>query len=425
MLKKALLLFTVILFTGCVERGYDLTVNNKTNTVTAIKSVDIRTKATTTTKADIEKMNTAVHQEQTKQPSPNKTIKKQDNELKKVDENKKHREEKQLKAEKELEKQKELENRKKIEAEKLTVQQERKELEQKLAKEKEEQRLSGERERASLAKKARIEKEVAKKNEEALTKIKATEEKEAMEKKLAQEKVLRETKEKEAKLALERKIEKAKQAQLLKEKKEKQILEKKLAQEKKKAEEQIAEEKRVTLIKEKEATKKAEKIRLQQEAQARKEKEEQRKKASAHKKPLSATETLTFKPSSQTYQKFGTSEIHGHVVYLTPAGQEINLDNSKIYLVPKNTKTDYWYNKYYLKNKEATSLSKTIVHYINATHLNLEKNFAFYGLAPGIYYIIIESSYPSSIAKNKKVYIAKKINVEKYKKIMTVFSKKL
>lgn len=145
----------------------------------------------------------------------------------------------------------------------------------------------------------------------------------------------------------------------------------------------------------------------------------------AQKKPLPNTESLTFKPSSQTYQKFGTSEIHGHVVYLTPAGQEINLQNTKIYLVPKNTKTDYWYNNYYLKNKEASSLSKTVVQYMNATHLNLEKNFAFYGLASGIYYIIIESSYPTSVAKNKKVYIAKKINVEKYKKIMTVFSKKL
>ena len=426
MLKKALLLVTVILFTGCVERGYDLTVNNKTNTVTAIKSVDIRTKATTTTKADIEKMNTAVHQEQTKQPSPSKTIKKQNNELKKVDENKKHREEEQLKAKKELEKQKELENKKKLEAGKLKAQQERKELEQRLAEEKEEKRISAEKERASLVKKAHIEKEVAKKKEEALAKIQATEEKEAMEKKLAQEKALRETKEKEAKLALERKIEKEKQAQLLKEKQEKQLLEKKLAQEKKRAEEKMAEEKRVALSKEKEAAaKKAEKIRLQKEAQARKAKEEQHQKILAQKKPLSTTESLTFKPSSQTYQKFGTSEIHGHVVYLTPAGQEINLQNSKIYLVPKNTKTDYWYNNYYLKNKEASSLSKTVVHYMNATHLNLEKNFAFYGLAPGIYYIIIESSYPSSIAKNKKVYIAKKINVEKYKKIMTVFSKKL
>ncbi len=110
---------------------------------------------------------------------------------------------------------------------------------------------------------------------------------------------------------------------------------------------------------------------------------------------------------------------------MNQAGKEIALKSTKVYLVPKNVKTDNWYNNYYLKNKESSTLSKSVVNYINATHLNLEKNFAFYGLAPGIYYVIIESSHPSSKVKNKKVYIAKKINVEKYKKIMTVFSKKL
>jgi len=401
MLKNALLLFIIIIFTGCVERGYELTVDKKTNTVTAIKSVDIRTKATTTIKADMEKMNVAVHKEQKKQHFINKIVKKDKNAVEKTNKKKIQK----VNAENELQKQKKLEAEKK-------AQKEHKILKEKRAKEKEEKRLADEKE------KVRIKKEAEKKKQEALRKIKAMQEKEAMEKKLAQEKALRIAKEKEAKLALERKMEKEKQAQLLKAKKEKALLEKKLAQEKKRAE-----EKRVALLKQQEEAKK---IRLEKEAQARKEKEvAQRKKALAQKKSFSTTEVLTFKPSSQTYQKFGTSEIHGHVVYLTPSGQEINLQNTKIYLVPKNIKTDYWYNHYYLKNKESSSVAKTVVHYINATHLNLEKNFAFYGLAPGIYYIIIESSYPPSVAKNKKVYIAKKINVEKYKKIMTVFSKKL
>jgi len=346
MLKKVLLLFTVILFTGCVERGYDLTVNNQTNTVTAIKSVDIRTKETTTTRADIEKMNTAVHKEQKKQPQTKQAIadkpsKKQNEKLEKELADKKKREET-------LEEEKAREAKNKLEAEQLKATQERKALEEKLAAGKEAKRLAAEKERALLKEKTFAEKEEARRKAEALQKIKATKEKEIMERKLAKEEQMRAQKEEEA-----------------------------------------------------------------------------RKQALANKKPLATTETLTFKPSSQTYQKFGTSEIHGHVVYLTPAGQEINLQNTKIYLVPKNTKTDYWYNNYYLKNKEASSLSKTVVHYMNATHLNVEKNFAFYGLATGVYYVIIESNYPPSVAKNKKVYIAKKINVEKYKKIMTVFSKKL
>ncbi len=170
----------------------------------------------------------------------------------------------------------------------------------------------------------------------------------------------------------------------------------------------------------------ANELHLEREAVAEKEEvKEKTKEEVKEKKALKTAEVLNFKPSTQTYQKFGTSEIHGHVVYLTPSGQEITLKNTKIYLVPQNTTTDYWYNNYYLKNKESASISRTTVHYINATHLNLEKNFAFYGLATGTYYVIIKSSYPSSIVKDKKVYIAKKINVEKYKKIMTVFSKKL
>ena len=143
------------------------------------------------------------------------------------------------------------------------------------------------------------------------------------------------------------------------------------------------------------------------------------------KAPLLTTQGLTFKPSSQTYQKFGTSEIHGHVIYLSPDGVEIFLKNTKIYLVAQNTKMDYWYTNYYLKNRHNSARTQSIVNYINATKLNLERNFAFYGLAPGNYYVVIESSYPKSMAKNKNVYITKRITVEKYKKIMTVFSKKL
>jgi len=66
-----------------------------------------------------------------------------------------------------------------------------------------------------------------------------------------------------------------------------------------------------------------------------------------------------------------------------------------------------------------------VANYLNSTYLNLEKNFEFYGVAEGSYYVIIESNYPSYMARDKKVYIAKKIQVGKYKKIMAVFSKKL
>lgn len=152
-----------------------------------------------------------------------------------------------------------------------------------------------------------------------------------------------------------------------------------------------------------------------------------------HYKPISRkeplieahTQQLNFQAIDKTYHKFGTSEIHGHVIYLTKSGQPIKLNNSIIYILPVTHTVTQWYENYYLKNKDHASIDNTLVKYINKTHLNLEQNFAFYGIAEGSYYIIIESDYPSSIAKNQKVYIAKKLEVGRYKKVMAVFSKKL
>ena len=67
MLKNTLLLSTaLLLFSGCAERGYKLTVNNATGTVTAEKSIDIRQTTKSTTKTDIHKMQKAVKKEQTR-----------------------------------------------------------------------------------------------------------------------------------------------------------------------------------------------------------------------------------------------------------------------------------------------------------------------------------------------------------------------
>jgi len=393
MLNKTLLLFTLLFLSGCVERGFELSVNQTTHTVTAIKTVDTRDKKSANTQTDIKKMNTAVEKEQkkiidntkTKQTSKTTISKEPIDKKQKIDKNKE-------------------------------AQKEREALLKKQAVEKEKQLALAEKARQELVEKAKEEKLKQEAQAKEIKAMQIQKEKETLEKKLALQKQAQRLKEKEEKLALERKIAQEKMRQAQKAKEEKEALEKKLANQK------IAEEKKLALaLKAKEAA--AEKMR---QKQITKEKAAQARKIATEKKiSKSNTESLIFKQSKQTYQKFGTSEIHGHVVYMTPDGQDIRLKQTKIYLVPKNTKVDYWYDNYYLKNKEASSVAKTTVNYINATHLNLEKNFAFYGLAEGTYYIIIESSYPSSISKDKKVYIAKKINVEKYKKIMTVFSKKL
>jgi len=407
MFKKALLLFSLlILLTGCVERGYKLTVNEVTNTITAVKSIDIRKENKATIAKDIDKMSRAVSKAQ-KIQIKNTTTKKSIP-ITKVQPLKKENTKKAIQKET-------LAEQKRI-AQKKEMEQRQAALNAKLAKEKEAQKLAAQKERMRLQEEAEAKKIAQEEKEKALEAIKEEKQRKAAAQKLAMEKAAQEKREQEEKAALEYKITKEKAIRVKKEKEQRDALALKIAKEK-----QIAFEKQKAEMKRKRAEEKkaaADKLRLEREAAIRKAKAEENK-------VVKTAERLNFKPSTQTYQKFGTSEIHGHVVYLTPSGQEISLNNTKIYLVPKNTKTDYWYNNYYLKNKESASISRSTVHYINATHLNVENNFAFYGLAKGTYYVIIESSYPSSIAKDKKVYIAKKINVEKYKKIMTVFSKRL
>ena len=135
----------------------------------------------------------------------------------------------------------------------------------------------------------------------------------------------------------------------------------------------------------------------------------------------SSTEDLIFKRLNKTYQKFGNSEIHGHVIYLTPLGVETRLQNTNIYLLKANNTLNLWYSHSYLKDNN--SGHPLTVKYLNNTYLDLSKNFAFHGIAPGTYYVIIVSDIQKS--GDKKVYIAKKIEVETRKKIMAVFSKKL
>ena len=362
MIKSILLLSTLLLLSACAERGYKLTVNNTTGTVTAQKSIDIRQSTKETSKTDITKMQKAVKKEQTRgKPMGRSAYRiKTNNETSPTVTN--------------------------IKTDKVAIAQKTQDKKIQEAKEEEVR--------------ATKEHQIALEEEKRLLSIQEERTKEALRLQLVEEKRVAQLK-KEA-------TEKREQEKLyvLKQQKEAAAVKRKLA-----------EEKRVQLAKEQEEEKRP-LATNQHEAKEVKARE-------VKKSPLLSTQSLTFKPSSETYQKFGTSEIHGHVIYLSPNGVEVFLKNTKIYLVAQNTKMDHWYTNYYLKNSHNSADTQSIVNYINATKLNLERNFAFYGLAPGNYYVVIESSYPKSMAKNKKVYITKRITVEKYKKIMTVFSKKL
>ena len=151
----------------------------------------------------------------------------------------------------------------------------------------------------------------------------------------------------------------------------------------------------------------------------------QRIKASTHKKKhsksyMSNEVALRFIPIDKTYVKFGTSEIHGHVIYMDN-GVESPLYKPAAYLVPKSAIANKWYRDYYLKNK--TPQKPLTLIYVNKTNLDFDNNFSLYGVEKGDYYIVIAAKDPQNLKRT--IYIAKDLHVDRYKKVMAVFSKAL
>ncbi len=386
LLLSPFILSSLLLFSGCAERGYQLTSQTTTNTVTAESSIDIADKSISTS-GELRKMQEAVKKERKRKVSINAsdTITEQ-----------KTREANTLK-----EKKRRAEALKRYEDQK-----EAKFLEQQQIMQENAREAQAEKEKMLKAVREQETQAIKEKQLETLKKQNKATEAKALEAQMAKDKLALEAKrleELEKEKALEaKKLTDTQKALALKkdaELREAQALEQQALEEERLAKAKILQAKR------------AEELKL-----------EKAKKAASTK---ASTEELEFQLINKIYHKFGNSEVHGHVIYLDPSGQETTLTQSKVYLLPISAKLNHWYENYYLTNTSSTENKSIVANYLNSTYLNLEKNFEFYGVAEGSYYVIIESNYPSYIAKNKKVYIAKKIKVGQHKKIMAVFSKKL
>lgn len=347
-----------VILSGCAERGYQISVQKATHTVTAEQSTDLRSETTESTKETLRKMNRAV-----KKALRKSTQRKKDEASHLKQESNAKRAMEAAKAEKALE------------TKRLKTEAAQRKLAAQEAARKEEAK------RQALEQKALAEQTASQKAEEA---ARLEEKRKTAEMQLKRQKALEEEARKKAALEKEKAEKEKARLAALKEKKRKE----ELLQQKEKMQESTPQKN----ILEEETT------------------------------PVHYAEPIRFLPMNKTYQKYGTSEIHGHVIYLSPAGEEIALTNGNVYLLPVGPNLNFWYKNFYLKNKDF-GLKKVQAHYLNKTALDLDRNFAFYGVPAGNYYIIIEATDPR--AKHKKLYIAKKIKVDKYKKVMAVFSKRL
>ena len=135
--------------------------------------------------------------------------------------------------------------------------------------------------------------------------------------------------------------------------------------------------------------------------------------------------TLTLTPEETIDNSVGKSEIHAHVVHMSPKSKSVKLNNTKAYLIKKNKQSDYWYKHSYVNNSQDSAYNDINLNYLKTASLDADNNFSFLGLNDGSYYVIIESDNPNTASEERKVYIAKSISVKKDKKVMTVFSKEL
>jgi len=385
MFKTTSILFAILIFSGCAERGYHLSRQASTHTLTAQSSVNL-SNTHIDTQRELHKMQDALKKERKKYKEPKAvdTI---------TEINARKDRLKALKAEQDA-----------------AYKKQKRQAEARHKKEKmlETENLKREKEAEANARKAqmiedqKIQKAQAEKRKE-LQALKAKDE-------------VQKAKALEAQMAKETQMQEAKKAKAL-QAKQKLAAQKALALKEAEKERKLQAQERAILEEEKKS-----KIKR---LQAQREREIQINKTKKSKALASTTEPLKFQLINKIYHKFGTSEVHGHVIYLNTAGQEMRLAGAKVYLLPVSAKLNNWFTNYYLKNKSNPNSNGTVANYLNSTYLNLEKNFEFYGVAEGSYYVIIEAKYPTYMARDKKVYIAKKIQVGKYKKIMAVFSKKL
>jgi len=398
MKKQTLLLFSLLFFTGCAERGYIVTSNIATQTVTAERITSIKPDNITKNKPNVlDDMLKDVKKTLKKQkPKLKRSKPKKSKQIKRTTKKNNLQETKSIKQTTQIQNVKVKKEVKPINTTRINKNKDFDEenLLLEAARKSRELRKAKLREAFELKEAARIK---SKKTEEKLLSIQKSEE--AKLSLLKEQQDNKAAKELEAKMAKDKEARRLAQIQKAKELQEQKTLEKKALEEAQRKE--------------------AEKQRLLEKEN--KEKVVDSTPVYSSNKLLETTETLKFNPINKVYHKFGTSEVHGRVIYLNNAGQEIRLGQTKIYLLPVSAKLNHWYSNYYLKNKSKSN--NTIVNYLNKTSLNAEKKFEFFGVPEGSYYVIIESNYPSNI--NKKVYIAKKIKVGKYKKVMGVFSKKL
>jgi hypothetical protein len=84
----------------------------------------------------------------------------------------------------------------------------------------------------------------------------------------------------------------------------------------------------------------------------------------------------------------GKGTIHGKIYLKDAYGKEVVGARTRLYLNPKTSYSDQWYNESYLGGYKMQKADARLFNYLRFTASDEKGNFAFYGVPSGEYYLI-------------------------------------
>ena len=112
-------------------------------------------------------------------------------------------------------------------------------------------------------------------------------------------------------------------------------------------------------------------------------------------------------------RRMGKGTIKGRIYLEDGMGTKIYGRNTRLYLNPKTSYSDQWYEESYLGGHKMQKADDRLFDYLRFTSSDTQGNFAFYGVPSGSYYLIgtVKCASECGYATPKNVRIATLVTV--------------
>ncbi|MCB4765301.1 MAG: carboxypeptidase regulatory-like domain-containing protein [Sulfurovum sp.] len=109
----------------------------------------------------------------------------------------------------------------------------------------------------------------------------------------------------------------------------------------------------------------------------------------------------------------GKGTIRGKIYIINGYGKKIYGRTTRLYLNPKTSYSDQWYNESYIDGRKMEKADDRLFNYLRFTSSDINGNFAFYGVPSGSYYLIgiVKCSRECGYKNLKNIRITTEVSV--------------